>query len=75
MKTADTYDMVSSISTKSSLAAMATGMQNTQVQSEISIAIMKQVQDQQKVIANALLEMIRQGPMPDGAGQIVNIGT
>jgi hypothetical protein len=66
--------MVSSISTDSSLAAVATGMQNSRVQSEISVAIMKQMQEQQDAFANALLEMIRNGPMPDGSGQIINIG-
>jgi hypothetical protein len=66
--------MISSVSTNSSLAAMATGMQNASVQSEISIAIMKQVQEQQAAFANAMLEMINQGPMPDGTGQIINIG-
>lgn len=65
--------MTSSISTNSSLAAMATGIQNANVQSEISIAIMKQVQNQQDAFANALLEMINQGPMPDGTGQVINI--
>jgi hypothetical protein len=48
-------------------------MQNANVQSEIAVAIMKQVQDQQQVFANALLEMINQGPMPDGTGQVINI--
>jgi hypothetical protein len=65
--------MVNSISTDTSLAVIATGMQNANVQSEIAVAIMKQVQDQQQVFANALLEMINQGPMPDGTGQVINI--
>jgi hypothetical protein len=66
--------MISSVSTESSLAAMSTGMQNANVQAEISVAIMKQMQNQQAAFANALLQMIRQGPMPDGTGQIINIG-
>jgi hypothetical protein len=65
--------MVNSISTDTSLAVIATGMQNANVQSEIAVAIMKQVQDQQQVFADALLEMINQGPMPDGTGQVINI--
>jgi hypothetical protein len=66
--------MVSILSTDSSLAALATGMQNANLQSEISIVIMKQMQNQQSVFANALLDMIRQGPMPDGTGQLINFG-
>jgi hypothetical protein len=72
-KFSDIKHMISSVSTDSSLAVMATGMQNANVQSEISIAIMKQVQNQQDAFANALLEMIKQGPMPDGTGQVINI--
>lgn len=56
------------------MALLATGLKSNSVQSEISIAIMKQMQDQQQGFANALLEMIRQGPMPDGTGQVINIG-
>lgn len=67
--------MISSISPDYSLTLLAAGVQNTNVQSEISIAIMKQMQNQQAAFANALLQMIRQGPMPDGTGQILNIGT
>lgn len=67
--------MISSISPDYSLTPLAAGVQNANVQSEISIAIMKQMQNQQAAFANALLQMIRQGPMPDGTGQILNIGT
>jgi hypothetical protein len=66
--------MISSISPDYSLTPLAAGVQNANVQSEISIAIMKQMQNQQAAFANALLQMIRQGPMPDGTGQILNIG-
>jgi hypothetical protein len=58
----------------SSLAVMATNLKSSGVRSEIGMAVMKQVQDQQKIFNNALLEMIKQGPMPDGTGQILNIG-
>jgi len=56
------------------MALLATGLKSNSVQSEISIAIMKQMQDQQQGFANALLEMIRQGPLSDGTGQVINIG-
>lgn len=42
--------------------------------SEIGMAIMKQNLDQQEAMGKALVEMIKQGPMPDGTGQLVNIG-
>lgn len=59
---------------ESSLAAMATSSRASAVQSEISMAVMKQAQDQQEIFAQALLEMIKQTPTPDGTGQIINLG-
>jgi hypothetical protein len=73
-KTTDTNTMINSVSMESSLAAMATSSRASAVQSEISMAVMKQAQDQQEVFAQALLEMIKQTPTPNGTGQIINIG-
>lgn len=72
--TSDTIYMVQSISLNSSLAVMATESKNRAVMSEISMAIMKQTMDQQEAMGQALIEMIQQTPMPDGTGQILNIG-
>jgi hypothetical protein len=66
--------MINSVSMDTSLAATATNLKSSSVQNEISVAIMKQVQNQQEVFADALLSMITQGPMPDGTGQLLNIG-
>lgn len=66
--------MTSSVSLNSNLAVMATESKNRAVMSEISMAIMKQTMDQQEAMGQALIEMIKQGPMPDGTGQILNIG-
>ncbi len=73
-KMSDKNSMINSISMESSLATMATSSRSRAVQSEIGVAVMKQMQEQQEVFNNALLEMIKQGPMPDGTGQILNIG-
>jgi hypothetical protein len=66
--------MTNSVSMDSSLAGMATNLKSSGVQGQISMAVMKQMQNQQEVFNNALLEMIKQGPMPDGTGQILNLG-
>ncbi len=70
----DIQNMTSSVSLNSSLAVMATESKNRAVMSEISMAIMKQTLDQQEAMGQALIEMIKQGPMPDGTGQVLNIG-
>jgi hypothetical protein len=66
--------MTNSVSLDSSLASFATGSSNRAVMNEISMAIMKQTMDQQKAADQALLNMIKQAPMPDGSGTLINIG-
>jgi hypothetical protein len=66
--------MINSVSLDSSMASFATESKNRAVMNEISVAIMKQNLDQQKAMGQALVEMIKQTPMPDGTGQILNIG-
>jgi hypothetical protein len=66
--------MINSVSSDTSLASYATGSSNRAVMNEISMAIMKQTMDQQKAAGQALLEMIKQTPMPDGIGSLINIG-
>jgi hypothetical protein len=66
--------MTGSVSLNSSLAVMATESKNRAVMSEISTAVMKQTLNQQEAFGQALVEMIKQTPMPDGTGKIINIG-
>jgi len=66
--------MSNSVSLDSSLASFATGSSNRAVMNEISMAILKQTMDQQKAAGQALLNMIKQSPMPDGTGTLINIG-
>jgi hypothetical protein len=70
----DILTMINPVSIDSSLISMATNMQGSSAQMQISVAIMNQIQDQQKAFADALLNMINTGPMPDGTGQVINIG-
>jgi hypothetical protein len=53
----------------------ASGIKSEQVMSEISMAILKQIQDQQERQAAMLVKMINQTPIPslDGTGQIIDI--
>lgn len=57
------------------MANVASGIKSEQVMSEISMAILKQIQDQQKRQAAMLVKMISQTPTPslDGTGQIIDI--
>ncbi len=64
--------MINSVSMESSLASFATGSRSRAVMNEISVAIMKQSLEQQEAFGQALVEMIKQSPMPDGTGQIIN---
>lgn len=59
--------MDSANSLSSSLAAMASDMQASNLQLAFSVAVMKNVQDSQKQFASALLEMISKSPSPDPA--------
>jgi hypothetical protein len=54
------------------LASMATSQANIKVQQAISITIMKQQQDQQKIQVAALVKMINSTSL-DGTGQLVNL--
>jgi hypothetical protein len=68
---------ISSInSMESSLALMASAMQEVRVPQELGFSVLKQIMDTQANQAQALLQMINSGPSPtlDGTGQIINIG-
>jgi hypothetical protein len=74
VKTSDTKNMIQSVSTNTYLPVLATESKNRAVMSEISTAVMKQTLNQQEAFGQALVEMIKQTPMPDGTGKIINIG-
>ena len=56
---------------ESVLATMATSNAHSQVQMEISMAVLKNQQDQEKAQAQALLQMITNTSL-DGNGTLVN---
>ncbi len=71
---ADTKSMsIANVGMTNALVNLATGMQTSKVQSEIGVAVLKSIQDQQKAQAEALLSMMRQMSGLNGSGQIVNI--
>ena len=68
---------ISSInSMESSLAMMASAMQEVRVPQELGFSVLKQIMDTQANQAQALLQVINSGPSPtvDGTGKIINIG-
>ena len=65
---------VSGVSMVDSLAVLASGMQSTQLDSQLGVAVMKSIMDQQEQFAQALVQMIQQRPTLDGTGSIINIG-
>ncbi len=65
---------VSGVSMVDSLAVLASGMQSTQLDSQLGMAVMKSIMDQQEQFAQALIQMIQQRPTLDGTGSIINIG-
>ena len=70
----DTNNMsVSGISSVDTLASLASGMASAGVQSDIALAVLNQIQDQQMLMAQALLDMISQTPSLDGTGQAVDV--
>lgn len=64
---------VSGSSLTDSIVAMASGSQSLDVQTKIAAAVMKQIQDQQKQEAKAILKMIEQSRVAAGVGTNVNI--
>jgi len=57
------------------LATQATDMKALNVASQINIAVIKQMQEQQQQLANALIAMIQDTPTPiaDGVSQYVDV--
>lgn len=62
------------VSLENQLAAMATDWQAEQLQLQLSVAVLKSIQDQQETQAQALIKMIRQSPSPDAAvGTLIDV--
>ena len=66
---------IANVGMTNALVNLATGMQTSKVQSEIGVAVLKSIQDQQKAQAEALLSMMRQMSGLNGSGQIVNVSS
>jgi hypothetical protein len=64
---------ISSTSMETSLASLATQMSASEVQGQISIAVLKQIQRQQQQAAQSLIQMMSQTPGLDGTGRIINL--
>ncbi len=63
--------VISGPSMQDLLAAMLTNRSNTQVRTEISMAILKEQMDQQEAQGTALVKMIQNTSL-DGSGRLVN---
>jgi uncharacterized protein YdeI (YjbR/CyaY-like superfamily) len=55
------------------LASMATNMKGADVSLQINVAVMKQLMDQQEMVAQGLIEMIQATPLPEGVGTSINL--
>lgn len=55
------------------IAAMAMNMSQANLQTEISVALMKNVKDMAEVQGQAISEMIESVPSPAGVGQNIDI--
>ncbi|MCC7354102.1 MAG: putative motility protein [Anaerolineae bacterium] len=64
---------ISAISPSTALASLATGMKAQDVQMQIALAVLKQIQEQQKQQAEAFVEMIQQATPPVGSGQSLDL--
>jgi hypothetical protein len=63
----------SAISAVSSYASQATERKTASTQSEIALSVIKQVQDQQEVMADALIQMMDQTQQISSSSQRVDI--
>lgn len=64
---------VSSSSSLSGYLSLASSLQSQPVAQQIAVAITKQIQDQQKQQAQAIVEMMRQMPGMPGVGENLDI--
>ena len=54
------------------LAELATNTKGEQIQLQLSMAVLKQIQNQQKTQGELVLKLIQQSPAPGEPGHIVN---
>jgi len=64
---------VSGVSFSDSLLNTAVSLKTMSSQSSITVAVMKQIQEQQKIEAEGLLKMINSTPTPGDVGSIVDV--
>ena len=65
---------VGDVSMSSMLASWATEMKGASVASQIGVAVMKQVLDQQQQAGEAIIQMMQQTPRPGGStGSVVDV--
>jgi hypothetical protein len=64
---------ISSASLTDALPMMASAMKEQDLQMQISVAVLKKVQDQQEQYAQSLIKMMSQSFSLDGTGGIVNV--
>jgi hypothetical protein len=64
---------VSGVSFSDSLLNTAVSLKTMSFQSSITVAVMKQIQEQQKIEAEGLLKMINSTPTPGDVGSIVDV--
>ena len=55
------------------LASMASNLKGADVELQINVAVMKQLMDQQEMVAQGLIEMIQSTPLPEGVGTTLNV--
>ena len=65
---------VADVSMSTGLASLASQMGSDRVGAQITMAVLKQIQDQQKMQADALIQMMQQSQVPvsDGVSQYVD---
>lgn len=64
---------ISSASLTDALPMMASAMKEQDLQMQISVAVLKKMQDQQEQYAQSLIKMMSQNFSLDGTGSIVNV--
>lgn len=64
---------VSDVSLSTSLVAVATDAQASRLRSQIGFAVLGELQDQQKQMADALVRMMESAPGPDYLGKNVDV--
>ena len=72
---ADNKDMnIASNSYSAGMAASASNLASSRLQADVTLKVLEQIQDNEAILADALVEMIEQTPpSPEGVGDIVDI--